>query len=123
MDIQKKKMIYRVRFFIFMAVNIGVLWFYLQSEHQYRTGEPGVWQLLPYFWFVLTILWAVLVFHYQKLNLKSQNTDVLTGGFNERAFRIAVEKRMKECGGGEAFVVADIKKLRTGMIMQREIRC
>ncbi len=110
MDIQKKKMIYRVRFFIFMVINIGVLWFYLQSEQQYRTGTPGAWRLLPYFWFVLTILWAVLVFHYQKLNLKSQNTDVLTGGFNERAFRIAVEKRMKECGGGEAFVVADIKK-------------
>ena len=84
-----------------MVINIGVLWFYLQSEQQYRTGTPGAWRLLPYFWFVLTILWAVLVFHYQKLNLKSQNTDVLTGGFNERAFRIAVEKRMKECGGGK----------------------
>ena len=82
MDIQKKKMIYRVRFFIFMVINIGVLWFYLQSEHQYRTGEPGVWRQLPYFWFVLTILWAVLVFHYQKLNLKNQNTDALTGGLN-----------------------------------------
>ena len=110
MDIQKKKRVYQTRFFIFTAVSAGLLWFYIRSEREYQTGPHSIWQLLPYFWFGLTIAWAVLVFYYQKLTLKSQNTDALTGGPNERAFRMAVEKRMR--AGGEAFVFAviDIKK-------------
>jgi len=32
MDIQKKKRVYQARFFIFMAVSAGLLWFYIQSE-------------------------------------------------------------------------------------------
>lgn len=79
----------------FTAVSAGLLWFYIRSEREYQTGLHSIWQLLPYFWFGLTIAWAVLVFYYQKLTLKSQNTDALTGGPNERAFRMAVEKRMR----------------------------
>ena len=95
MDIQKKKRVYQTRFFIFTAVSAGLLWFYIRSEREYQTGPHSIWQLLPYFWFGLTIAWAVLVFYYQKLTLKSQNTDALTGGPNERAFRMAVEKRLR----------------------------
>lgn len=93
-----------------MAVSAGLLWFYIQSEREYQEGPHSIWQLLPYFWFGLTIAWAVLVFYYQKLTLKSQNTDALTGGPNERAFRMAVEKRMREGREAFAFAVIDIKK-------------
>ena len=94
----------------FMAVSAGLLWFYIRSEREYQAGPHSIWQLLPYFWFGLTIAWAVLVFYYQKLTLKSQNTDALTGGPNERAFRMAVEKRMGAGGEAFAFAVIDIKK-------------
>lgn len=110
MDIQKKKCIYKMRFFIFMIVSVGLLWLYIQAEMKYSPGLHNIWQLLPYCWFCLTIAWAVLVFYYQKLSLKSQDTDALTGGLNERAFRAAVEKRIGECQGNLAFAVVDIKK-------------
>lgn len=110
MNVQKKKHRYQIRFLIFMVLSIGLLWFYTQSAQQYQTEQRGIWQLLPYFWFALTILWAILAFHYQKLNLKQQNTDVLTGGLNERAFRLAVEEKIKEYDHRYAFVIVDIKK-------------
>lgn len=109
-DVQNKKNIYRICFISFIIINIGLIWFYIKFETQYQPRMRGIEFLIPYLWFSMAMLGAVVIFYYHKLNFKTRNTDLLTGGLNERAFRFAVEKKIKEGNRTFAFVIIDIKK-------------
>lgn len=110
MNFQKKKWIYQIEFLLFVVLNMGLLWFYTGAVKQYGFPRQNIWQILPYFWFSLSMAGAVLAVYYQKLSLDSRSTDALTRGMNESAFRMETEEKMKEQGHACALVIVDIKK-------------
>ncbi|RGS78060.1 hypothetical protein [Coprococcus sp. AF21-14LB] len=70
-DVQNKKNIYRICFISFIIINIGLIWFYIKSEAQYQPGIHGIESLIPYLWFSMAMLGAVVIFYY---HLKFQKT-------------------------------------------------
>lgn len=100
----------KIQFIGFILFSIFILWCYMKSAGHYAAENHKGWQLLPFFWFGLTMIGAVSALYFRNSQMKAQNIDMLTKGMNESAFRQMTEELLKKSSLGYTFLIIDIKK-------------